>query len=112
MTTADLAPGRLDIRCAQGDDITLRCTFNIDLTGYTAWEANALPIEDKNTAGHRLAFTVDTSEQAASDVITLTLSGADTATFTQATWDLKVTDPDGHAFYVLAGEIDAQLSVS
>lgn len=103
MTTADLSPGVLDVTgVRQGEPITLVCTFNIDLTGYTDWVASVQPV-DLGVA-HSFLFAIDITQQA-SGIITLKLAGSATAQFLKARWDLVVNDPNGDPFYVLAGDI-------
>jgi hypothetical protein len=103
LAIADLRPGTLDVPMTQGDTLVLQCTFNISLTSWTAFTAKALPDSPHASA---LSFTVDTSQQA-SQIITLTLSAANTATFTEARWSLKATNASSQIITLLAGTITA-----
>lgn len=76
MAEADLSAAELDLRVTHGDDILLTLLFSVDLAGYGGWEAQARPEPDDGT---HLDFAVDTSQAAASQIITIRLPGGEAA---------------------------------
>ena len=94
MATFEQTPGELDIRLAVGDDLSLPLQFSISLAGYTF---------SADMAGQTPAID---SSQAASGLITLTLTDTQCAAIGRRTaeWWLKWTT-GGVTRTVLAGAL-------
>lgn len=90
MPEARLCAAELDLCVGYGDDIFLPLEFNVDLTTYGGWEAQARPDPENGTV---VDFTIDTSQQAAK-IITVHMNGAVAAGIqTGWVWALLVTAP-------------------
>ena len=97
-------PGRLNIKLAQGDDLSILLDFSIDLTGYT-WESKVV-----ETDGTETVITV--AETSLSDgqitlTMTDTLSSAISATgnSTYHSWYLDRTNAGSQRRY-LSGDFE------
>lgn len=99
MTDVNLQAGAFNLLVEQNDDVNITATFSISLTGYTTWTAKL-----KTEKGVIVPLTVDTTSQASS-IIKVAVTGATTATFTEALWSLRALDPNGKAVTLLKGRI-------
>ncbi len=104
MAEATQVPGELDIKIAQGDDLSILLDFDIDLTGYT-FEAKV----DETDAGNTVITVVDTDLSAGQITLTMTdtLSGVIEITKerTPHNWYLDRTNAGSQRRY-LAGKFE------
>lgn len=98
MTQVEQVPGRLDIKIAQGDDISILLDFDIDMTGYT-FTSNVVETDASTT----VITVVDTDLSAGQ--ITLTMTDELSAALAVAThsWYVDRTNAGSQRRY-LAGD--------
>lgn len=112
-TTIDARPKPVDLQLYAGDDVTLEVTVTdnatppapIDLTGYTALA------QLRGTAD--AAISVDFDATITTNVISLTLAGADTTAMpAKGVWDCQVTSATGAVTTLCAGKVTVTAEVS